>query len=90
MSNKGKIGHSRTDGRYCDHFSMTRQQWQDWKDWKWQRWVIFIVVMIGGSIFKDRAIIYFWAILLLVADISSKYNKEQQWLKDGSIRDCDL
>lgn len=78
------------NGRYCDRFNMTPQQFQNYKDNKTVRVVIYIIAMIGVTIFQDRIWGYVAFTFFLVSAIYNDYKKEEQWMKDGSMKPSDL
>jgi len=76
--------------RYCDKFNMTPQEFQSYKSWKITRVFLYIVAMLISTIFKDRWVGYIWLTGLLILSYGHDYKCEQQWIKDGAIKEEDL
>ncbi|WP_066713152.1 hypothetical protein [Clostridium sp. Marseille-P299] len=76
--------------RYCGRFNMSAREFQNYKEWKKIRVILYIVAMIGSSIFIDRISLWFILTIYLMFKIGHEHKCEEQWIKDGSITKEDL
>jgi hypothetical protein len=78
------------ENRFCPPLEMTPQQFQEYKSSKVTRIFLYIIAMIVVSIFKEKWTAYTVFTIWLLGSYWYNAKCEEQWVKDGSVREEDL
>lgn len=81
---------NKDEKRYCEPFNMTPQEFSDYKASKFTRLILYAIAMIISSLFYERWSGYIIFTVLLIWSYVHDAKREEQWKKDGSMRDEDL
>ena len=76
--------------RYCDRFNMSASEFQSYKSSKKTRIFLYLVCMFVVTFFYARVLGYVVITFWLISSYVHDAKREEQWIKDGSVRPEDL